>query len=86
MTENDWSYRPTGDSLFTRFVGVLSVFGPWILVHALFLSLAVGTGWYVYSVVLPPAERSLALAFVLVGEVCLAVILSSLHILSQIYR
>ncbi|QPV63014.1 J domain-containing protein [Halosimplex litoreum] len=60
--------------------------GPWILVHALFLSLAVGTGWYVYAVVLAPAERSVALLFVLIGEVGLAVVLSSLHILSRLYR
>lgn len=69
-----------------RFLAALRTLGPWILIHVLFLSLAVGTGWYVYTVILPPAERSVALLFVLVGEVGLAVVLSTLHILSTIYR
>jgi curved DNA-binding protein CbpA len=69
-----------------RVFAALRRLGPWILVHALFLSLSVGTGWYVYTVVLPPAERSVALLFVLIGEVGLAVVLSSLHILSRLYR
>jgi len=46
----------------------------------------VGTGWYGYSVVLPSAERLLSLFFVLVGEVSLAAVLSSLHVLTRIYR
>jgi hypothetical protein len=69
-----------------RVLSAVRRLGPWILVHALFLSLAVGTGWYVYTVVLPPAERSVALLFVLIGEVGVAVVLSSLHILSRLYR
>ncbi|WP_436910671.1 DnaJ domain-containing protein [Halosimplex marinum] len=69
-----------------RALAALRRLGPWIPVHALFLSLAVGTGWYVYAVVLPPAERSAALLFVLIGEVGLAVVLSSLHILTRLYR
>jgi len=69
-----------------RVLSALRRLGPWVLVHVLFLSLAAGTGWYVYSVVLPPAERSAALLFVLIGEVGLAVVLSSLHILSRLYR
>ncbi|WP_436931265.1 DnaJ domain-containing protein [Halosimplex halobium] len=77
--------RPS-DTATRRALIALRRLGPWILVHALFLSLAVGTGWYVYAVVLPPAERSAALLFVLIGEVGLAVVLSSLHILSRLYR
>jgi len=79
-------YRPRSKPPSHRFIDGLRTLGLWILVHALFLSLAVGTGWYVYSVVLPPAERSLSLFFVLIGEVGLAVVLSSLHILTRIYR
>ncbi|MFC7195231.1 hypothetical protein ACFQL4_12065 [Halosimplex aquaticum] len=45
-----------------------------------------GTGWYVYAVVLPPSARTLPLLFVVVGEVGLAVVLSSLHVLSRVYR
>lgn len=86
MTDTDGSYDPTGDSLGTRLVRVLFALGPWLLIHAVFLSLAVGTAWYVYAVVLSPAERSAALVFALIGELCLAVVLSSLHILSRIYR
>jgi curved DNA-binding protein CbpA len=76
------SSNPVTRRVFTA----LRRLGPWILVHALFLSLAVGTGWYVYTVVLPSAERSVALLFVLIGEVGVAVVLSSLHVLSRLYR
>ncbi|WP_209452129.1 J domain-containing protein [Halosimplex halophilum] len=76
----------SSDPATRRALTALRRLGPWILVHVLFLSLAVGTGWYVYAVVLPPAERSAALLFVLIGEVGLAVVLSSLHILSRLYR
>ncbi|WP_206424960.1 J domain-containing protein [Halosimplex salinum] len=74
------------EPIVDRFLAVVRALGPWILIHLLFLSLAVGTGWYVYAVVLPPAEQSLPLLFVLVGEIGLAVVLSTLHILSTIYR
>ncbi|WP_415381706.1 DnaJ domain-containing protein [Halosimplex sp. TS25] len=85
-TDNEVSGAARSDPLTERAVGVLQALGAWVLVHLLFLSLAVGTGWYVYAVVLPPAARSLPLLFVLVGEVGLAVVLSSLHILSRVYR
>jgi len=85
-TEVGARYGRGTDSVVRRFVDALRTLGPWVLVHFLFLSLAVGTGSYVYSVVLPPAERTLPLFFVLIGEIGLAVVLSSLHILTRIYR
>ncbi|WP_218927084.1 J domain-containing protein [Halosimplex pelagicum] len=86
VTEDRPSPGRSSRSVTRRALAALRRLGPWVLVHALFLSLAVGTGWYVYTVVLPPAERSVALLFVLIGEVGVAVVLSSLHILSRLYR
>jgi len=85
-TEVGARYGREAESVVRRFVDGLRTLGPWVLVHILFLSLAVGTGAYVYGVVLPPAERTLLLFFVLIGEIGLAVVLSSLHILARIYR
>lgn len=81
VSRGEWS-----PSLSARLVEAVRTLGAWILVHLVFISVAAGTGWYVYVVVLPPAERSLALLFALVGEVGLAVILSSVHVLSRLCR
>ncbi|WP_218927232.1 J domain-containing protein [Halosimplex rubrum] len=86
VTEERPSPGRSSRSVTRRALAALRRLGPWVLVHVLFLSLAVGTGWYVYTVVLPPAERSVALLFVLIGEVGVAAVLSSLHILSRLYR
>ena len=86
VTDDRPSAGRSPDPVTRRALAALRRLGPWLLVHVIFLSLAVGTGWYVYAVVLPPAERSVALLFVLIGEVGVAVVLSSLHILSRLYR
>ncbi|WP_459194285.1 hypothetical protein [Halosimplex sp. J119] len=86
MADNDVSDTGRTDPLLARAVRLLRTLGAWVVVHLLFLALAAGTGWYVYTVVVPPAYRSLALLFAVIGEVGLAVILSSLHVLSRVYR
>jgi len=74
------------DLLVERAWSGLRKLGPWILVHAVFLALAVGTAWYVATQVVADPASSLPLLFVLVGEICLAVVLSTLHVLSTLYR
>ena len=74
------------DPLRVRLLAGLRALGPWILVHAVFLSLAAGTSWFVYTRIVTDPASSLPLLFVLVGEVCLALVLSTLHVLSQLYR
>lgn len=60
--------------------------GVWALIHVLFLVVAVGTSWYVYVAVLDDGTASLSLLVVLVGEVILATLLSSVHVLTRSYR
>lgn len=73
-------------SLLRRVARGLRLLGPWVIVHAVFLAAAVGTCLYVYSVVLADTTVSVPLLLVLVGEVVLAVVLSSIHVLSRLTR
>jgi len=74
------------ESLLLRALGVLRALGPWALVHVAFLAAAVGTSWYVYVVLLDTNTLSPLLLVVLVGEIALAVTLSTIHILTRISR
>jgi curved DNA-binding protein CbpA len=74
------------ESLLLRALGVLRALGPWALVHAVFLAAAVGTSWYVYVVLLDANAVSPLLLVVLVGEIALAVTLSTIHILTRVSR
>ncbi|MFB6152458.1 MAG: J domain-containing protein [Haloarculaceae archaeon] len=70
----------------TRLVRGLRKLGPWVLVHAIFLSLAAGTSWYVYAFVLSDSATSLPLVMALIGEIGLAVVLSTIHVISRLSR
>ncbi len=72
--------------LLVRLVRGMRALGVWALIHVVFLAAAVGTSWYVYAVVLDASTASLPLLLVLVGEVVLATVLSSIHVLTRIYR
>lgn len=71
-------------SLARRLLAGLRALGPWVFVHVAFLTVAVGTCLYVYSVVLADPAASIPLLLVLLGEVALAVVLSSVHVLSRL--
>jgi curved DNA-binding protein CbpA len=74
------------ESLLLRVFGVLRALGPWALVHVVFLAAAVGTSWYVYVVLLDTSAASPLLLVVLVGEIALAVTLSTIHVLTRVSR
>lgn len=69
-----------------RVVRGVRALGPWVVVHAVFLTVALGTSWYAYAVVLADTTRPLALLVALVGAMTLAVLLSTLHVVSRVYR
>jgi hypothetical protein len=91
-----WEATPTDDRYATstgrsdpltwRLYRGLRALGPWAFVHLIFLSAAVGTCVYVYTVVLANAAVSVPLLLVLIGEVALAMSLSAVHIASRLYR
>lgn len=67
-------------------IRVVRALGPWVVVHVVFLSLSVASAAYVYAVVASEHGASLPLLFVLVGAVIVAVLLSTMHALTQVYR
>jgi len=75
----------TSDSFAVRLLRALRVLGPWLFVHAAFLAAAIGTSLYVYVVLAGP-DPSAALVLVLVGEVGVAFLLSSVHVVSRLTR
>lgn len=91
---NFWQARPSEDGCGTRrpdpvgrrVIDGLRRLGPWVFVHLAFLSAAVGTCLYAYEVVLADAAASLPLLLVLIGEVGLAMLLSSIHVISKLSR
>lgn len=76
----------TRDPLTVRLFRAVQALGVWALIHVAFLATAVGTSWYVYVVVLDASSASLPLLVVLVGEVVLAAVLSSIHVATRVYR
>ena len=76
----------TGDPLAVRVLRAVQALGIWAFIHVAFLVTAVGTSWYVYAVVLDASTASLPLLVVLVGEVVLAAVLSSIHVATRVYR
>lgn len=72
--------------LATRLIRGLRELGPWVLVHVVFLTIAAGTCWYVYAIVLSDGATSLPLLLALIGEVVLAVVLSTIHVFTRLYR
>jgi len=91
-----WEATPTDDRYATstgrsdpltwRLYRGLRALGPWAFIHLIFLSAAVGTCVYVYTVVLANTAVSVPLLLVLIGEVALAMSLSTVHIASRLYR
>jgi len=82
-------YGTTSDrrrSLLVRLFSGARALGPWVLVHLVFLASAVGMSWYVYVVMLDAHAVSPLLLVVLVGEIVLAATLSTIHIITRIYR
>ena len=77
---------PARDPLSVRLMRALWSLGPWVVIHLVFLTAAVGTSWYVYAIVLGANETSLPLLLVLVGEVALATTLSTVHVLTRVSR
>ena len=77
---------PARDPLSVRLMRALRSLGPWVVIHLVFLTAAVGTSWYVYAIVLGANETSLPLLLVLVGEVALATTLSTVHVLTRVSR
>ena len=77
---------PARDPLSVRLMRALRSLGPWVVIHLVFLAAAVGTSWYVYTIVLGTDGTSLPLLLVLVGEVALATTLSTVHVLTRISR
>ena len=77
---------PARDPLSVRLMRALRSLGPWVVIHLVFLTAAVGTSWYVYAIVLGADGTSLPLLLVLVGEVALATTLSTVHVLTRISR
>jgi curved DNA-binding protein CbpA len=75
-----------GKSLLARLFGGMRALGPWVLVHLVFLASAVGVSWYVYVVLLEAHAVSPLLLVVLVGEIALAATLSTIHVITRIYR
>mgnify|MGYP000710621124 CR=1 FL=1 len=73
-------------SLLARLFGGMRALGPWVLVHLVFLASAVGVSWYVYVVLLEAHAVSPLLLVVLVGEIALAATLSTIHVITRIYR
>jgi curved DNA-binding protein CbpA len=73
-------------SVLLRVLGAVRALGPWVFVHAVFLAAAVGTSWYVYVVLLEASTVSPLLLVVLVGEIALAVTLSTIHVVTRVYR
>jgi len=76
----------TRDPTTVRLLRAVQSLGVWALIHVAFLAAAVGTSWYVYAVVLDASSTSLPLLVVLVGEVVLAAVLSSIHVATRVYR
>ena len=76
----------TRDPLAVRLLRGIRALGVWALIHVAFLAAAVGTSWYVYVVILDASSASLPLLVVLVGEVVLAAVLSSIHVATRVYR
>ena len=77
---------PARDPLSVRLMRALRSLGPWVVIHLVFLTAAIGTSWYVYAIVLGANETSLPLLLVLVGEVALATTLSTVHVLTRVSR
>jgi hypothetical protein len=72
------------DPAAARFLSAVRELGPWVLVHVAFLSVAAGTG--LYFVVVGDWQLSLPLLLVLVGELGVTVVLSSIHVATRLAR
>ena len=81
--ERPGSKTPEPDPVAVRVFHAMCGLGPWLFVHLAFLGAAVGTCLYVYMYVLG-GEASVPLMLVLLGEVGLASILSTIHIISRL--
>jgi len=81
--ERPGSKTPEPDPVAVRVFRAMCGLGPWLFVHLAFLGAAVGTCLYVYAYVLS-GEASVPLMLVLLGEVGLASVLSTIHIISRL--
>jgi len=74
------------DPLAARLGAALRALGPWVVVHAVFLTIAIGSCWYAITTLVSDPSSSLPFVFLMIAEACLAVFLSVMHVLSRIYR
>lgn len=65
-------------SLVLRVLDGLRSLSPWALVRLVFIAAVAGTGWYIYAILLQDGRAPVPLLLILVGEVGLAVVLSTL--------